>query len=277
MPTTPEEESLGALVAQASDHISTLVRSEIELAKAELRFDAKRVGTAGGMFAAAAFMAHLCLILGSFAMGFLLSQGMWTWLAFALTGLVYLASAAGAGYLGLLGAGNLSGEEPQRPVAFILAGLLFLEIAGLVGYLGYPYASRWVEALTVPQWVVVVLIGLQYLVLVAVLGFLANRIGVRLARGVSAGTAFTLTALVYLGLVALFGYLGYPFVFQLAAGLPESAAFIIVTVFYLVVAGILVFIGVRRLKGLAGMKRTTRSLKGLKEIATPEEDHEHAS
>lgn len=131
MPQTPEEESLGSLVAQASDHISTLVRSEIELAKAELRFDAKRVGTAGGLFAAAAFMAHLCLILASFTIAFVLSE----WL---------------------------------------------------------------------PIW----------------------------------------------------------------------AAFLIVTVFYLVVAALLVFIGTRRLKGLAGMKRTTRSIKGLKEIATPEKEIE---
>jgi cell division protein FtsX len=128
MPQTPEEQSLGSLVSQASDHISTLVRSEIELAKAEFRFDAKRVGTAGGMFAAAAFMAHLCLILASFTIAYVLAQWM-------------------------------------------------------------------------PQW----------------------------------------------------------------------AAFLIVTVFYLLVAGLLVFIGVRRLKGLAGMKRTARSIKGLKEIASPEE------
>ncbi|MFI7449483.1 phage holin family protein [Nonomuraea sp. NPDC049714] len=128
MPQTPEEESLGSLVAQASSHISDLVRSEIELAKAELRFDAKRVGTAGGLFAGAAFIAHLCLILASFTIAFLLAE----WL---------------------------------------------------------------------PLW----------------------------------------------------------------------ASFLIVTVFYLIVAGLLVFIGMRRLKGLAGMKRTTRSLKGLKDIATPEE------
>ncbi|MFI9593471.1 phage holin family protein [Nonomuraea sp. NPDC052265] len=128
MPQTPEEESLGSLVAQASSHISDLVRSEIELAKAEFKFDAKRVGTAAGLFAAAAFMAHLCLILASFT------------------------------------------------IAYVLA-----------------------------QW------------------------------------------------------------------LPNWLAFLIVTVFYLVAAGLLVLVGVRRLKGLAGMKRTARSIKGLKEIATPEE------
>ncbi|GGO69692.1 phage holin family protein [Nonomuraea cavernae] len=128
MPQTPEEESLGSLVAQASSHISTLVRSEIELAKAEFRFDAKRVGTAGGLFAAAAFMAHLCLILASFTIAYVLEQWLPTW-----------------------------------------------------------------------------------------------------------------------------------------------ASFLIVTVFYLLVAGLLVFVGIRRLKGLSGMRRTTQSIRDLKEIATPEE------
>ena len=53
MATPPDqEESLGTLVAQATAQISALVRSEIELAKAELKFDAKRGGTAAGMSAA---------------------------------------------------------------------------------------------------------------------------------------------------------------------------------------------------------------------------------
>jgi hypothetical protein len=45
-----------------------------------------------------------------------------------------------------------------------------------------------------------------------------------------------------------------------------------VTVIYLLLAGLGVFLGIRRLKGLAGMKRTARSIKGLKEIATPEDE-----
>ncbi|GAA2208780.1 phage holin family protein [Nonomuraea monospora] len=94
MPQTPEEESLGSLVAQASSHISDLIRSEIELAKAEFRFDAKRVGTAAGLFAAAAFMAHLCLILASFAIGFALAEWLPTWLAFLIVTLFYLVVAS---------------------------------------------------------------------------------------------------------------------------------------------------------------------------------------
>ncbi|MCT9932391.1 phage holin family protein [Planotetraspora sp. A-T 1434] len=91
----PEEESLGALVAQASHHVSTLVRAEIELAKAELKFDAKRVGMAAGLFGAAAFIAHLCLILASFAIAYgLVALRLAPWLAFLIVTVFYLVVAA---------------------------------------------------------------------------------------------------------------------------------------------------------------------------------------
>ncbi|WP_327088208.1 phage holin family protein [Nonomuraea sp. NBC_01738] len=120
MPQMPEEESLGALVAQASDHISTLVRSEIELAKAELRFDAKRVGTAGGLFAAAAFMAHLCLILASFTLAFVLEQWLPTWLAFLIVTVFYLLVAA---LLVFIGIRRLKGLRGMKSTAKSIKGL----------------------------------------------------------------------------------------------------------------------------------------------------------
>lgn len=108
----PEDESLGALVAQASHQISTLVRSEIELAKAELKFDAKRVGTAAGLFGAAAFIAHLCLILASFAIAYgLIALGLAQWLAFAIVTVFYLLVAA---LLVLIGYRRLKGLAGMR-------------------------------------------------------------------------------------------------------------------------------------------------------------------
>jgi hypothetical protein len=97
-----EDESLGALVAQASTHISTLVRSEIELAKAELGFNAKRVGVAAAMFAAAAFILHLCIILVSFFLAYgLVSWAHWKeWQAFGVVTLFYVLLAAVAGFIG---------------------------------------------------------------------------------------------------------------------------------------------------------------------------------
>ncbi|MCF6472952.1 phage holin family protein [Nonomuraea sp. MG754425] len=111
MPQTPEEESLGSLVAQASSHISSLIRSEIELAKAEFRFDAKRVGTAAGMFAAAAFMAHLCLILASFTIAYALAQVLPHWLAFLIVTVVYLLAAGLLVFIGIRRLKGLAGMK----------------------------------------------------------------------------------------------------------------------------------------------------------------------
>jgi hypothetical protein len=95
MPQTPEEESLGSLVAQATDHISTLVRSEIELAKSELRFNAGKVGGGAGLIAAAAFLLHLCLILLLFGCVYVLAQWLPTWAAFFVV-MVFFLIVAGA-------------------------------------------------------------------------------------------------------------------------------------------------------------------------------------
>ncbi|MFF0310905.1 phage holin family protein [Streptosporangium sp. NPDC004379] len=111
-PAEPQEESLGSLVAAATDQISTLVRAEIELAKSELRFDAKRAGVAAGLFGAAAFMAHLCLILASFAIAYgLVALGVWTWLAFAIVTVFYLVVAGLFVYLGIRRLKGLTGMK----------------------------------------------------------------------------------------------------------------------------------------------------------------------
>jgi hypothetical protein len=107
-----EEESLGALVAQATTHISALVRSEIELAKAELKFDVKRVGLAAAMFGAAALIGHLCLILLSFTIAYALVQaGLWWWLAFLIVTVFYLAVAGLLTYIGIRRLKGLAGMK----------------------------------------------------------------------------------------------------------------------------------------------------------------------
>jgi hypothetical protein len=111
MPQIPEEQSLGSLVAEASNQISMLVRSEIELAKAELRFDAKRVGMAGGLFAAAAFMAHLCLILLSFTIAFVLQMWLPTWASFLIVTIFYLVVAGLLVYIGIRRLKGLNGMK----------------------------------------------------------------------------------------------------------------------------------------------------------------------
>jgi uncharacterized membrane protein YqjE len=56
------EPSVGQLVSDASAHMSTLLHSEIELAKLELRSTVKNAGVGAGAFGAAAVVAVFALI-----------------------------------------------------------------------------------------------------------------------------------------------------------------------------------------------------------------------
>ena len=55
--TAADEPSVGTLVQSAMADISTLIRSEIELAKAEIGTSAKKAGISVGLFAAAGVLA----------------------------------------------------------------------------------------------------------------------------------------------------------------------------------------------------------------------------
>jgi uncharacterized membrane protein YqjE len=104
---TPEpagtEQSLGDLVAMAAKDVSQLIRYEIDLAKTELRGDAKRVGLAAGLGGFSFFFGCLILMLLSFAYAYgLIAAGIWAWAAFLIvagTCAVFAAAAVGIAYL----------------------------------------------------------------------------------------------------------------------------------------------------------------------------------
>ena len=77
------EPSLGQLVSDASAQMSTLIRSEIELAKLELRSTVKNAGTGAGLFAAAAVVLVFSLTFGFLALAEgLVAVGLWRWAAY---------------------------------------------------------------------------------------------------------------------------------------------------------------------------------------------------
>ncbi|GAB7003530.1 hypothetical protein JCM18899A_10010 [Nocardioides sp. AN3] len=67
-----EEPTIGRLVADASRDISTLISKEIELAKSELKVSFQAGGIGIGLFAGAAFIAVLAIIMLSFAFVYLI-------------------------------------------------------------------------------------------------------------------------------------------------------------------------------------------------------------
>ncbi|MFE7843847.1 phage holin family protein [Microbacterium sp. NPDC057407] len=62
------DSSLGQLVGEVTRDLSTLMRKEIELAKAELTESAKKAGTGAGMFAGAAYGAMMTILFLSIAL-----------------------------------------------------------------------------------------------------------------------------------------------------------------------------------------------------------------
>jgi hypothetical protein len=59
--------SLGELLSDVSEDFSTLMRQEVELAKAEIRQSAMRAGKGAGMFAGAGISGHMVLLFVSVA------------------------------------------------------------------------------------------------------------------------------------------------------------------------------------------------------------------
>jgi putative superfamily III holin-X len=79
------QQSLGELVAQAAQDISSLVQYEISLAKSELKMDARRVGIASVLGIVSLFVTCLVVVLLCFAYAFgLVAAGIWTWAAFLI-------------------------------------------------------------------------------------------------------------------------------------------------------------------------------------------------
>jgi hypothetical protein len=111
-PRNLDDRSVAELVRALSDQTTTLVRQEMELAKAELSVKGKRVGVGAGMFGGAsvfgiyAFGAFTaCLILA-------LSEAIAGWLAALIVCVVY---AAIAGVLALTGKGKVQQATPPVP------------------------------------------------------------------------------------------------------------------------------------------------------------------
>jgi uncharacterized membrane protein YqjE len=97
-----DEPSLGQLVSDASTHVSTLVRSEIELAKLELRATVKNAGVGAGLFAAAGVVALFSLVYGFQALAEgIAALGVYRWLAFLIVFAFQLVLAGLFVFLGI--------------------------------------------------------------------------------------------------------------------------------------------------------------------------------
>ena len=106
VPLTPEPDvdrsgSLGDLVKDATVHLSTLVRSEIELAKLELSASLKEALRGSAFFATAAATALFSLFFFWLMIAEIIAIWLPRWAAFVIVFVVMLLIAALLGYLGL--------------------------------------------------------------------------------------------------------------------------------------------------------------------------------
>ena len=66
--------SVGQLIGEVTKDLSTLMRQELELAKAELTVEAKKAGQGAGMFGAAGFAGYMTLLFLSIALWWALAH-----------------------------------------------------------------------------------------------------------------------------------------------------------------------------------------------------------
>ncbi len=104
--------STAALVKQASEQLSRLIREELQLAKLELTEKGKRAGIGAGLLAAGALMALAGLATLITTLILLLALVMPTWLAAAIMTVVLFVIA---GVLALVGRHQLRRATPIPP------------------------------------------------------------------------------------------------------------------------------------------------------------------
>ena len=109
------DQSIGDLVSVATRDISQLVRYELDLAKLELKADAKRLGISGALVGVALFAACLVLMLLCFAFAFgLEAVGIWLWAAFLIVAGVCILLIAAAALIAFRMVRHVNGMSKTR-------------------------------------------------------------------------------------------------------------------------------------------------------------------
>lgn len=103
-PVRDTDPTIGRLVSDATRDISSLLNKEIQLAKAELKVSVKAGSTGMGLFATAAFLGLLAVIMFSAALAYLI---------------------------------HWNGSGLDLHWAFLIVTVLYLLVGGLLAYLGY--------------------------------------------------------------------------------------------------------------------------------------------
>jgi hypothetical protein len=109
---TPDIEgrSVGDIVGEIADDLSRLMRQEIELAKAEAKQEATKLGRGAGMLGGAGIAGHLVLLFASVALMIVLSRVMPLDLAALIVAIIWAIVAA---VLASMGRRQLKSFDPK--------------------------------------------------------------------------------------------------------------------------------------------------------------------
>jgi uncharacterized membrane protein YqjE len=105
-------DSAGELVRRLSEDVSTLVRQEVELAKAELTEKGRKAGRGAGMFGGAGLFGGFAFAALTTALILALAEGMDAWLAALIVAVVY---AGVAGVMAITGKQKIEEAAPPQP------------------------------------------------------------------------------------------------------------------------------------------------------------------
>jgi hypothetical protein len=107
--------SVGELISDLSRDVSTLLRQEVELAKAEIKTEAGKAGKAAGMFGGAGFAGYMVILFLSVALWAALSNAMDPGWAAVIVALVW-AAIGGVLFTGARSKLRAVNPKPERTV-----------------------------------------------------------------------------------------------------------------------------------------------------------------
>ncbi|TQN44261.1 putative superfamily III holin-X [Blastococcus colisei] len=92
--------SVGQLIGEVSKDLSTLMRQELELAKVEMKAEAKKAGTGAGLFGVAGFAGYMVALFLSLALMWALASAIPTGWAGLIVAVLWAIVGAVAGLMG---------------------------------------------------------------------------------------------------------------------------------------------------------------------------------
>jgi hypothetical protein len=108
--TDLSDTSIGELMGEIAADLSSLMRQEVELAKAEVKAEVSKAGKAAGMLGGAGFAGYMVLLLGSFTIAYAIGDRIGFGWGTLIVTLVWAVFAA---VLAVLGRKKVSNINPK--------------------------------------------------------------------------------------------------------------------------------------------------------------------